>query len=58
MRRRGFLKALGLGTIAMAAPRNLLGAAKTPNLPDRQAGGKPFDKAQGKPNVLLIFTDD
>ena len=43
MKRRDFLKTMGLGTIAMTAPRALFGAVKTP---------------RGKPNVLLIFTDD
>lgn len=41
--RRGFLKTIGLGAVAMAVPRSLLGAAKSP---------------KGRPNVLLIFTDD
>ncbi|MGB2820459.1 MAG: sulfatase-like hydrolase/transferase [Phycisphaerae bacterium] len=41
--RRGFLKALGLGAAAMAAPRVMIGRDK--------AGAR-------RPNVLLILTDD
>ncbi len=42
MNRRDFLKALGAGAAAMAAPRWLLGA----------------DEQKGRPNVILCMTDD
>ncbi len=41
--RRGFLKTIGLGAVALAAPRGLVGAEEV---------------KKDKPNVLLIFTDD
>jgi len=40
--RRGFLKAMGFGTAALAAPRLLAGKAP----------------ATGRPNVILVITDD
>ncbi|MBL7134878.1 MAG: sulfatase [Phycisphaerae bacterium] len=43
MNRRGFLKTIGLGAVALVAPRVLLGADKTP---------------KGRPNFIFILVDD
>jgi len=48
--RRDFLKGAGIGSVALAMGGRPSSAKATE--------GKPFDRAQGKPNVVLIITDD
>ena len=46
--RRGFLRALGVGATALAAPRWAANAA----------ADRPLRAAQGKPNIVLMMVDD
>ncbi|HUS90242.1 MAG TPA: sulfatase [Phycisphaerae bacterium] len=51
MNRRRFLKTAGLGAACLLAPRLARGEPE-------KAQGRPFDRAQGRPNFIIFFTDD
>jgi arylsulfatase len=51
MKRRDFLKSVGMAGAALAAPAWLRAA-------DAAAEKRPFDGARGRPNFVIIFTDD
>lgn len=55
--RRELLKAIGLGATVMGFDE-LSRAAMPKALSAAQTNGKPFDRAQGKPNIVVIVADD